>query len=91
MVSITWKKVTGSVSIPFVERGNSRRKSCASWSLASNAGGSRRVLSISPEAAPTATRTASAREITVWSPARSAEVAIIVSNLCLSGSGCGRR
>jgi hypothetical protein len=38
------------------------------------------VLSISFEAAATALRTASAREITLWSPARSAEVALNVSN-----------
>ena len=44
MVSITWKKVTGSVSIPSDERGSSRRNSRASCSLSSRAGGSRRVL-----------------------------------------------
>jgi hypothetical protein len=65
MVSITWKKVRGSVSIPFDERGNSKRNSRASCSWSSRAGGSRRVLSISPAAAATALRTASAREITV--------------------------
>src|SRR5476651_1068556 len=82
-VSMTWKKVRGSVSIPFEERGSSRRNSPASWSLSSKAGGSRRLLSISFEAAATAGRTASAREITVWSPARSAEGAIIVSKAIL--------
>ena len=54
MVSMTWKKVTGSVSIPFDERGSSRRNSRASCSLSSSAGGSRRVLSISFDAAATA-------------------------------------
>ena len=44
MVSMTWKKVTGSVSIPSVERGNNRRNNCASCSLSSRAGGNRRVL-----------------------------------------------
>ncbi len=74
MVSMTWKKVTGSVSIPFDERGSSRRNSPASCSLSSSAGGSRRVLSISSEARRDGGRTASARAITAWSPARSAEV-----------------
>src|SRR5216683_2377689 len=91
IVSITWKKVRGSVSIPFDERGSSSRNSPASWSLSSNAGASRRVLSISFDAASTAERTASAREITVWSPARSAEVAIGVSNSILFNFGRGRR
>ena len=47
MVSMTWKNVTGSVSIPLVERGSSSRNSCASCSLSSSAGGSRREVSIS--------------------------------------------
>jgi hypothetical protein len=81
MVSMTWKKVTGSVSSPFDERGNSRRNNPASCSLSSKAGGSRRVLSISFDAAPTAVRTASAQQITLWSPVRSAEVAITISNV----------
>src|SRR5258708_12721968 len=81
--SITWKKVRGSVSIPFDERGSSKRNSPASCNLSSKAGGSRRVLSISSEAAATAVQTAAAREITFWSPASSAEVAIGVSNSML--------
>src|SRR5580692_5756508 len=85
MVSMTWKKVIGSVSIPFDERGSSKRNSPASCSLSSRAGGSRRVLSISLEAAATAPRTASAREITRGSPARSDEVVISVSKI-----GCSR-
>ena len=64
MVSITWKKVTGSVSIPSDDRGNSNRNSRASCSLSSKAGGSRRVVSISLDAASTAGRTAAARAIT---------------------------
>src|SRR5476649_446072 len=83
MVSITWKKVTGSVSIPSDERGSNRRNSRASWSLSSKAGGSRRVFSISFEAAATDGRTASAREIKVRSPARPAEVGISVSKAIL--------
>src|SRR5712672_669785 len=88
MVSMTWKKVTGSVSIPSVERGSISRNSRASCSLSSRSGGSRRIVSIAFDAAATAGRTASARAITVRSPARSAEVAISVSktmypNLCL--------
>src|ERR1700731_1110209 len=81
MVSMTLKKVRGSVSIPFDERGSSRRNSPASCSLSSSAGGSRRVLSISSEAAATAARTASARATTLRSPARSAEVEVIVSKI----------
>src|SRR5436305_14764298 len=65
--------------MPFEERGNNRRNSPASCSLSSTAGGSRRVLSISLEAAATAGRTRSAPEITFWSPARTAEPAISVS------------
>ena len=76
MVSMTWKKVTGSVSIPLVERGSSRRNSCASCSLSSRAGGNRRVSSISFEAAAMSARRASARAITARSPARSAGFAI---------------
>ncbi len=81
MVSMTWKKVRGSVSIPFEERGSRRRNRPASCNLSSSAGGSRRVLSISSEAAATAARTASARAITARSPARSAEVANSVSKV----------
>ena len=83
IVSITWKKVTGSVSIPSDERGSSRRNSRASWSLSSSAGGSRRVSSISFEAASTSARRASAREITAGSPARSAADGISVSKTML--------
>src|SRR6195952_827631 len=83
MVSITWKKVTGSVSIPSEERGSSRRNSRASCSLSSKAGGSRRDASISFEAAATAGRTASARMITVRSPASSTEVGVIASKAVL--------
>ncbi len=36
------EKVTGSVSIPLVERGSNSRNNCASCSLSSSAGGSRR-------------------------------------------------
>src|SRR5947209_6541403 len=86
MVSITWKKVTGSVSIPSDERGSSRRNSRASWSLSSKAAGSRRDASISLDAAATAGRRASARMIRVGSPARSAEVGIVsVSKAILFG------
>src|SRR6202051_2009780 len=84
MVSMTWKKVRGSVSIPFDERGSSKRNSPASCSLSSSAGGSRRVLSLSPEAPATAARTASARETTLRSPARSAEVEINLSKTVLA-------
>src|SRR3984957_16170476 len=84
MVSMTLKKVRGSVSIPFDERGSSKRNSPASCSLSSSAGGSRRVVSIPPEAAATAARTASARETTLRSPARSAEVEINVSKTVLA-------
>src|SRR5882757_4975299 len=83
MVSITWKKVTGSVSIPSDERGSSRRNSCASCSLSSRTGGRRRLSSISFEAAATAGRTASARMITLRSPASSAEVGVIASKAVL--------
>src|ERR1700712_3962954 len=83
MVSITWKKVTGSVSIPSDERGSSRRNSRASCSWSSRAGGSRRDASISFEAPATAGRTASARMITVRSPASSAEVGVIASKAVL--------
>src|SRR5882757_7359138 len=83
MVSITWKKVTGSVSIPSDERGSSRRNSCASCSLSSRARGSRRDCSISFEAAATAGQTASARMITLRSPASSAEVGVIASKAVL--------
>src|SRR6266481_1949582 len=75
MVSITWKKVTGSVSIPFEERGSKRRNSSASCRRSSKAGGRRRLRSISPEAAATAALTALARGITLRSPARSVEFA----------------
>ena len=81
IVSITWKKVTGSVSIPFDERGNKRRNSSASCNLSRTAGGSRRSRSIWSEAAATTARTASARAITLRSPARSSEVATIVSKV----------
>src|SRR4051812_675116 len=83
MVSMTWKKVTGSVSIPSDERGSSRRNSLASCSLSSRAGGSRRDASISFEAAATAGRTASARMITVRAPVSSAEVVVISSKAVL--------
>jgi hypothetical protein len=79
MVSMTWKKVTGSVSIPSVERGNNSRNSRASCSLSSSADGSRRVISISFDASATSGRTPSAQAITVRSPARSVEVAIKLS------------
>ena len=69
MVSMTWKKVTGSVSIPLVERGNNRRNNCASCSLSSRVGGNRRVSSMSLEAAAMSARRASARAITARSPA----------------------
>src|SRR5271156_2965153 len=82
MVSITWKKVTGSVSIPLEERGSSRRNSFASCKRSSKAGGSRRPLSISSAAAATTELTAAARAIRSWSPARSAEFATNVS-ICL--------
>jgi CRISPR/Cas system CSM-associated protein Csm4 (group 5 of RAMP superfamily) len=65
MVSITWKKVTGSVSIPSDERGSNKRNSRASWSLSSRSGVSRRASSIAFEAAATSALTASARAITV--------------------------
>src|SRR5258707_10646965 len=92
MVSMTWKKVMGSVSIPFDERGSSKRNSRASWSLSRSAGGSRRLSSISSEAASTMGRSASAREITAGSPARSTEDGINVSKATLfergQSSGC---
>src|ERR1700730_13874568 len=92
MVSMTWKKVMGSVSIPFDERGISRRNGCASCSLSRSAGGSRRLSSISFDAASTTGRSASAREITAGSPARSAEDGINVSKAILfergQSSGC---
>src|SRR6266851_5415278 len=92
MVSMTWKKVIGSVSIPFAERGSSRRNSRASWSLSRSAGGSRRLSSISSDAASTAGRNASARETTAGSPARSVEDGISVSKAILfelfCPSGC---
>src|ERR1700748_3620326 len=92
MVSMTWKKVIGSVSIPFDERGISRRNSCASWSLSRSAGGSRRLSSISSEAASTMGRSASARETTAGSPARSVEDGISESKAILfergHSSGC---
>ena len=84
IASITWKKVIGSVSRPSKERGSSRRKSRASCSLSSSAGGSRRFSSISSAAASTIGRIASAREITAGSPARSAEDGISVSKTILS-------
>src|SRR6266851_8788611 len=71
IVSITWKRVTGSVSSPFAERGISRRNSRASCSFSSSAGGSRRLSSTSSEVASTTGRRASAREITAGSPVRS--------------------
>src|SRR5476649_2351524 len=79
IVSITWKKVTGSVSIPFEDLGSSRRNSCASCSLSSSAGAMRRPSSVSFDAAWTTGWSAWAREITAWSPARSAEDGISVS------------
>src|SRR5882672_10273318 len=92
MVSMTWKKVMGSVSIPFDERGSSKRNSRASWSLSRSAGGSRRLSSISFDAASTMGRSASARETTAGSPARSAEDGISVSKAILfergQSSGC---
>src|SRR5216683_3049100 len=96
IVSITWKRVTGSVSSPFAERGSSRRNSRASCSLSSSAGGSRRLSSTSSEAASTNGRSAWAREITAGSPAksvaRSAEDGIRVSKTILfelfCPSGC---
>lgn len=87
MVSITWKKVTGSVSIPSAERGSSRRNSRASWSLSSKTGGSQQDDSISFDAAATAERTASARMITLRSPASSAEVGVIASKAVLIEAG----
>ena len=63
MVSMTWKKVTGSVSMPLDERGISRRNSRASCSLSRRAGGRRRFSSISSAAASTIGRSASARAI----------------------------
>src|SRR5258708_6475879 len=93
MVSITWKKVMGSVSMPFDERGISRRNSRASCSLSRSAGGRRRVFSISFEAASTTGRKASARAITTGSPARLAADGINVSKTnpferrCASGGG----
>src|SRR5258705_9871676 len=86
MVSMTWKKVTGSVSIPSDERGSNNRNSRASCSLSSRATGSRRVRSISSDAAPTAARTVSARVTTLRSPASSAEIAICLSKSCLAKS-----
>src|SRR5882757_9109118 len=76
MVSMTWKKVMGSVSIPFDERGSSRRLS-----------------SISFDAASTMGRSASARETTAGSPARSAEDGISVSKAILfeRGQSSGHR
>src|SRR5438132_4792219 len=90
MVSITWKKVTGSVSIPFEERGSRRRNSSASCNRSSKAAGSRRLLSISSEAAATAEATAAARAITLRSPARSAALVTSVST-CLRLPNPGRR
>jgi hypothetical protein len=81
MVSMTWKKVTGSVSSPWIERGSSRRNSRASCSLSSSAGLRRRPSSISLDAASTTGRSISAREITAGSPASSAEVGISVSKV----------
>src|ERR1700760_2648419 len=75
MVSITWKKVTGSVSIPLAERGSSRRNSSASCRLSSRAAGSRRSLSMSLAAAATSGWTAAARAITRGSPVRLTEAA----------------
>src|SRR4051812_3561651 len=91
MVSITWKKVIGSVSMPSLVLGMSRRNSFCSCSLSRRCGGRRRFSSISADAAATAGRTASARAITVGSPASSAEVGISVSKpLALSVGGAGR-
>src|ERR1700761_1021762 len=95
MVSMTWKNVIGSVSMPFDERGSSRRNNPASCSLSSSAGGSRRVRSISPAAATTDSRTVSARAITAGSPASSADVlttvsVTIASGLCSSNRRGGR-
>src|SRR5690242_20572897 len=84
MVSITWKKVMGSVSMPLDERGSRRRNIRASCSLSSRAGGSRRMSSTSFDVASTRGRSASACAITVWSPARSAEVGMSVSKSVLS-------
>ena len=84
MTSITWKKVTGSVSIPFEERGSRRRNSSAACNWSSKAAGSRRLLSISSEAAATTEATAAARAITLRSPARSAEFATSVA----TGQAC---
>ena len=83
IVSITWKKVTGSVSIPFDERGSNSRNSRASCSLSSSAGGSRRVCSTSFAEASTSGRNASARETRAVSPAMSAGDGINVSTSCL--------
>src|SRR5258708_40082344 len=87
MVSMTWKKVMGSVSIPFDERGSNRRNSRASCSLSRSVGGSRRLSSISFDAASTMGRSASARETTAGSPARSAEDGISVSKAILFQRG----
>src|SRR5215468_4122385 len=76
MVSMTWKKVTGSVSIPLEERGSRRRNSSASCSRSSRGAGSRRSCSMSLAAAATKGRTASARAMTPVSPSRSKEAAI---------------
>src|SRR5882672_6338736 len=76
MVSITWKKVTGSVSIPLEERGSRRRNNSASCRASSRAAGRRRSLSISLAAAATIGRTASARAIMRGSPVRVEEAAL---------------
>src|SRR5262249_8469507 len=94
IASMTWKKETGSVSMPSDERGIRSRNSWASCSLSSSGSGRRRLSSISSAAASTAGRTASAREITAGSPARSAEDGINVSkdaSLQRSGPGSGWR
>src|SRR5260370_11285662 len=92
MVSMPWTTVIGWVAIRFAERGSSRRTSRASWSLSRSAGGSRRLSSISSDAASTAGRNASARETTAGSPARSVEDGISVSKAILfelfCPSGC---
>src|SRR6185369_7273663 len=90
MVSMTWKKVIGSVSMPPLVRGISRRNSFCSCSWSSSCGGRRRLASISSDAAATAGRTASARAITSGSPASSAEVNSVSKRFALLVGGAGR-
>ena len=85
MVSMTWKKVTGSVSSPFCERGNSRRNRRASCSASSSDAGNRRSRSMST--ASEAIRGTNARARSTMSDCLSGGVTMRMSKRCLQRFG----